>query len=80
MLENGKKLSKKALKTIAGGKKICMYNGKCAQFDPSCWEPQCQTGGPGGLTCTDIVGNCVVISISCIEPKCRSEIGIPVSE
>lgn len=76
-LNNGKKLNKKELKTIKGGVKICsIQNGTiCTQIHPSCYEPQCRTGQPN-LTCTDIVGNCVVISISCIEPKCRFETGI----
>jgi len=75
MLENGKKLSKKELKTVAGGKKICMYNGICTQVGLTCIELQCQTAE---LKCTDIVGNCISISLDCIEPKCRFEIGIPL--
>lgn len=76
MSENAKKLSKKELKTIKGGVRICsIQNGTiCTQIHPSCYEPQCRQG-TGTLNCTDIVNNCVVYSPACTEPKCRFEIG-----
>ncbi|NIF04845.1 hypothetical protein F3J23_05260 [Chryseobacterium sp. Tr-659] len=77
-LNNGKKLNKKQLRTIAGGVKVCMRGGVCTQFGPSCYEPECKEGSGGTLKCTDIVNNCVVYSIECIEPKCRFDIGIPL--
>ncbi|UCA60957.1 hypothetical protein KB553_05365 [Chryseobacterium rhizoplanae] len=77
-LNNGKKLNKKELRTIAGGVKICSYNGVCTQYGPSCYELACQEGGGGSLRCTDIVNKCVVYSIECVEPKCRFDIGIPL--
>ncbi|WP_454045486.1 bacteriocin [Chryseobacterium sp. Marseille-Q8038] len=77
MLENGKKLNKKELKTIQGGVMICSHQGICAQIHPSCYEPKCRTG-EAELRCTDIVGNCVMISLSCMEAKCRFETGIPL--
>lgn len=76
-IENIKKLSKKELKTIAGGVKLCKRGDECTQFGPSCFEPECKDGVGGSLKCTDIVNNCMVFSIECIEPKCRFDTGIP---
>lgn len=77
MSENGKKLSKKELRTIAGGVKLCMRGSVCIQFGLSCFEPECKSGTGGSLQCTDIVNNCVVFSIECNEPKCRFDTGNP---
>ncbi|HCN49708.1 MAG TPA: hypothetical protein DIT10_11550 [Chryseobacterium sp.] len=72
--ENGKKLSKKQLRTIAGGVKLCKSGGVCIQYGPSCYELDCRTDGGGSIKCADIVNNCVMYSIECIEAKCRFEI------
>ncbi|MGH1517536.1 hypothetical protein [Chryseobacterium sp. JK1] len=77
MSENAKKLSKKELRTIAGGVKLCKSGGVCIQHGPACYEPDCKDGEGGSVRCTDIVNNCVMYSIECIEPKCRFDIGIP---
>ncbi len=72
--ENGKKLNKKQLRTIAGGVKLCKSGGVCVQHGPTCYEPDCRTDQGGSIKCADIVNNCVMYSIECIEPKCRFEI------
>lgn len=40
-LYKGKKLSKKELRTIAGGLKKCFYAGACLRISEDCAEPQC---------------------------------------
>ncbi|RTZ46429.1 bacteriocin [Chryseobacterium arthrosphaerae] len=44
MLPQGKKLNKKQLNTIQGGRKICIPPGytECAEFGKYCGEPECQ--------------------------------------
>jgi len=43
-LNNGKKLNKKQLRSITGGKEMCidMTTGECKKYGPFCGELQCQ--------------------------------------
>ncbi|WP_164465205.1 hypothetical protein [Chryseobacterium lactis] len=42
-VNNGKKLNKKELRVITGGKEMCWVHGLgCSKFSISCAEPQCQ--------------------------------------
>lgn len=40
-LNKGKKLNKKELRTIMGGRKKCLYNNVCILIDRLCAEPIC---------------------------------------
>jgi bacteriocin-like protein len=40
-LTKGKKLNKKELRTIAGGKPKCFVAGICIRISDDCAEPQC---------------------------------------
>ncbi|WP_185145694.1 bacteriocin [Chryseobacterium sp. G0186] len=80
-LNKGKKLSKKELKTIAGGKLICTHSGGgCAQISPTCYEPQCRPGIT--MVCMPGTGPqvCTTISMNCEEPPCRPKLDIPIAE
>nr|WP_315035552.1 hypothetical protein [uncultured Chryseobacterium sp.] len=74
-LSQGKKLSKRELKTIAGGKKICGSNGMCLQVSPTCMEPACQGTAP--VQCSTPQGTCGRIAPNCEEPACRPNIELP---
>ncbi|MCQ9633898.1 hypothetical protein MP477_02900 [Chryseobacterium sp. WG23] len=44
-LNNGKKLNKRELRVITGGKEMCLLaNLQCKRISLSCAEPQCQPG------------------------------------
>ncbi|MGN7863622.1 bacteriocin [Chryseobacterium sp. 22458] len=40
-INKGKKLNKKELRTIMGGRKKCLYNNVCILIDRLCAEPIC---------------------------------------
>lgn len=44
IVQKGKKLNKKELNVIHGGRKICIPPGttECAEYAKYCGEPQCQ--------------------------------------
>ncbi|KFF21690.1 hypothetical protein [Chryseobacterium sp. JM1] len=43
-LSNGKKLNKRELRTIVGGKEMCIdpFTGECRKYGRGCAEQQCQ--------------------------------------
>ncbi|WP_312991856.1 hypothetical protein [Chryseobacterium flavum] len=44
-LNKGKKLNKKELRVVSGGKEMCwLPNLVCSKISLSCAEPQCQPG------------------------------------
>lgn len=76
-LNNGKKLNKKELKSITGGKIVCSTSGGgCAQINTGCIEPQCRPGVTE--VCMPLSNTCIKKSFSCVEPPCWPNLEPPI--
>ncbi|AZA83990.1 bacteriocin [Chryseobacterium lactis] len=75
-LNQGKKLTKKQLKTISGGVMICTHSGRCAQIHPTCYEKQCRPGA--SEVCMPTSNTCTKKSFSCVEPPCWPDLEPPI--